>query len=92
MRYGLVHRIERLNAFIPCGDAGHHAHDAQFLICHGCGTVAELDDQGVVDALRRLAEQRGFKPRHATIEVEGTCAKCASRTPRSGQAVLDGLP
>ena len=79
MRHGLVHRIERLNAFIPCGDAGHHAHDAQFLICHDCGAVAELEDEGVAEALRRLADMRGFKAGHATIEVEGTCAACAAR-------------
>jgi Fur family transcriptional regulator, zinc uptake regulator len=28
----LIHKVERLNAFIPCSEAGHH-HSVQFLIC-----------------------------------------------------------
>src|ERR1700730_3002617 len=35
----LIHKLERLNAFIPCTENGHE-HPAQFLICRQCGTVA----------------------------------------------------
>ena len=42
----LIHRIEKLNAFVPCMEADHHHHHAaQFLICRKCGTVAEIEDQ-----------------------------------------------
>lgn len=80
---GLVHRLERLNAFLPCmqalheHDAGHdHAH--QFLICKRCGTAAELTDPAVAEALSQAAARLGFAPSRATVEVEGVCARCAA--------------
>lgn len=86
----LVHRIERLNAFIGCnvgcadacdahGHAHDHAHAAQFLICGTCGTVAEIEDDGVRAALAAAARRAGFRPAHATVEVEGTCRACATQ-------------
>ncbi len=85
----LVHRIERLNAFIGCrvgcSDACHahghgdeaHAHAAQFLICARCGAVEEGEDAAVAAALAAAARRAGFAPAHATVEIEGTCRACA---------------
>jgi Fur family zinc uptake transcriptional regulator len=75
----LVHRIERLGAFIPCAEAEHAHEDVQFLICGRCGTVAEIEDSGVAAALARAAEREGFTPRHAMVELDGTCALCAGK-------------
>lgn len=79
---GLIHKIERLNAFIACTDRGEHAqhrdHAAQFLICRRCGTVAELEDPTIAEAISRAAGRTGFHPDHATIEVEGLCGDCAA--------------
>lgn len=78
LEHRLIHRLERLNAFIPCTDAHHgHDHPAQFLICTRCGTVAEIEDQGVSDALAHAAEAEGFHPARATVELDGTCAACS---------------
>lgn len=75
--HGLVHRLERLNAFVGCTEGGDHAHDAaQFLICVKCGVVTELEDHGISHAVADAAEAAGFKPRHATVEVDGICAAC----------------
>lgn len=74
----LVHRLERLNAFIPCADAGHAHEDAQFLICRGCGAVVEMDDHDISHALAAAAAKRGFVPRHAVVELDGLCATCAA--------------
>jgi Fur family transcriptional regulator, zinc uptake regulator len=71
----LIHKVERLNAFIPCSESGH-SHPAQFLICRQCGTVAEIDDHAAAAALEHAAEREGFHPRDAVIEIEGTCAAC----------------
>lgn len=74
----LIHKVERLNAFIPCVEAGHkHEHPVQFLICTRCGTVAEIEDQAVSAALAHAAELEGFHPARATVELDGTCAACA---------------
>ncbi len=77
MQHGLIHRVERLNAFIGCDEGAAHAHTAQFLICRTCGAVDELDDPAVTAALKTAAAARGFAPGHAVVEVEGLCAACA---------------
>ncbi|MDP9096343.1 MAG: transcriptional repressor [Pseudomonadota bacterium] len=76
---GLIHKIERLNAFIACTDQGDHAHThaAQFLICRNCRTVEELEDPSIATAISLAAGRTGFRPDHATIEVEGLCGVCA---------------
>ncbi len=73
----LIHRIERLNAFVPCAESDPHEHAAQFLICRRCGTVAEIEDDAVAHALDRAAERVGFHPARAVVEIDGTCAACA---------------
>ena len=82
---GLVHKVERLNAFIGCVDAGHghghggdHDHPHQFLICRSCGATAELTDHAVADAVAAAAARAGFAAARTTVEVEGTCARCAA--------------
>ncbi|WP_408887846.1 Fur family transcriptional regulator [Roseococcus pinisoli] len=79
---GLVHKLERLNAFTPCIEAGHdhgeHGHPHQFLICKTCGITTELTDHGVAHALEAAAKRAGFTPERMTVEVEGTCANCAA--------------
>ncbi len=73
----LIHKVERLNAFIPCTQADHHHQAVQFLICRRCGTVAEIEDRAVSKALEHAAEREGFHPGSATVEVDGTCAACS---------------
>ncbi len=73
---GLIHRVERLQAFVGCDEGAAHSHAAQFLICRTCGAVDEVDDHAVADALDHAAAAKGFTPVHSTVEVEGTCAAC----------------
>src|SRR5271165_5663166 len=49
---GLAHRIETLNAFIPCAQ-GCQSGSAVFAICAECGAVNEFSDRDIV---KRLAE------------------------------------
>jgi Fur family zinc uptake transcriptional regulator len=77
---GLIHRVDRLNAFIACTDVGRHAHPVQFLICRRCGAVDELDNQEIVVAIQHAAAGRGFHPVLTTLDVEGTCSKCSLRS------------
>ena len=74
----LIHRIERLNAFVSCAETDHDHADAQFLICHKCGAVAEIEDHAVSAALAAAAAARGFRPSRAIVELDGLCAKCAA--------------
>jgi Fur family zinc uptake transcriptional regulator len=73
---GLIHRVERLNAFVGCHDEAAHQHAAQFLICRDCGRVAELEDAAVEAAIGAVARAHGFVPARVTVEVDGVCGAC----------------
>jgi Fur family zinc uptake transcriptional regulator len=79
LEQGLVHRLERLSAFVGCVEEHGHGrdHPAQFLICRQCGKVTELEDHGLADALAEAAGRVGFRVSGATVEAEGCCAACA---------------
>ena len=77
LEQGLVHRVERLSAFIACIEEHGHDHGAQFLICSQCRRVTEIEDRGVDHALRRAAAQAGFSLTGASVEAMGVCAECA---------------
>lgn len=81
--HGLVHKLERLSAFVGCV-AHEEAHAAQFLICRHCGKVTEIEDDRLVQALEQAARRHGFTVAQATIEAEGECAACAA--PAKGTA------
>jgi Fur family zinc uptake transcriptional regulator len=74
---GLIHKVERLNAFVPCIDHDHSHHAVQFLICGRCGTVAEIEDGAIAQALQTAAAKAGFTPSRAVVELDGTCAECS---------------
>lgn len=82
---GLIHKIERLSAFVGCvsgcnasSDEKVRGHAVQFLICRECGRVIELQDHDVSSVLAAAAEQAGFEISNAVIEAEGFCSTCVS--------------
>ncbi|OIQ91079.1 zinc uptake regulation protein [mine drainage metagenome] len=75
LEQGLVHRLERLNAYVGCPHP-MGPHSAQFLICQTCGQVQELEDPAIGAAIRAGAERLGFLATRQTIEVEGLCQAC----------------
>ncbi len=83
LEQGLIHKLERLNAFLPCVEASHahghgeHAHPHQFLICRRCGATTELTDHAAAHALEAAAARAGFRVERMTVELEGLCARCA---------------
>ncbi|MFT8242777.1 Fur family transcriptional regulator [Roseomonas sp. BN140053] len=83
LEQGLIHKVERLNAFVGCVEADHgHGpglhHPHQFLICGTCGATQEVADEAVTRAVAAAASRAGFRPARATVEVEGTCARCVA--------------
>ena len=95
LEQGLIHKVERLNAFLGCVEAGqgeghahaghgeagrHHDHPHQFLICRGCGATAEISDPAITAALASASAAAGFTLHQATVEAEGLCADCAAAT------------
>jgi len=80
LEQGLIHRVERLSAFVGCVSHGaeQHGHAAQFLICRRCRRVTEIDDHELGHALATAARRAGFTVGTATIEAEGLCDACAA--------------
>lgn len=76
--HGFVHKLEALNAFVPCPhpDAGHGA--GQFLICERCHSVVEFDADVLADRIVLQAQAQGFAVRRHVVEVYGLCAACRS--------------
>ena len=78
----LVHRLESLNAFIACRDAGCESHQSPaFAVCDRCGQVTEFADPKIERRLRGWARENGFSLADSTIELRGSCRSCL--TPRS---------
>jgi len=77
--YGLVHRLESLNAFVACSHPNCAKHEsAAFAICEICGQVTEFSSEQAMDGLKAWADSAGFTPVKTTIELRGTCGKCAT--------------
>lgn len=75
LEQGLIHRIASLNAYIGCSHPGD-PHATQYFICKRCGTVAEIDNPGIDDAIAGATKHLGFLPESQTVEVVGVCADC----------------
>ena len=76
MRTGLVHRLESAQTYFPC-DHPDHAHKSQFLLCSSCGHVDEVESSGLETLLSQIADERGFRPENAVVEIKGVCGTCA---------------
>ncbi len=75
--FGLVHRLESLNAFIVCDHQGNHAcQPVAFAICEVCGIVAEFVDPSVEAGLANWSRGHAFQPRRVTVELRGLCENC----------------
>ncbi|MDO8799130.1 Fur family transcriptional regulator [Phenylobacterium sp.] len=72
-RLGFAHRIESLNAYVPCrrDDQGHRA---AFLICECCGAAEEFEPD--LDAQIAAAAPAGYVVRAVTLEARGLCLAC----------------
>ena len=76
--HGLVHRIDRLNAFVGC-PRPDEPHGAAFLICRACGEVAEVETELLDQAMRSIADQARFEVESRTVELSGLCRTCAEK-------------
>ncbi|MCE9649906.1 MAG: transcriptional repressor, partial [Parvibaculum sp.] len=77
MAEGLIHKIESLNAYLGCGEAGR-PHESQFLICRDCGTAEEIVDAGLDKALEAATRRARFEVERKVVEIAGICERCAA--------------
>jgi Fur family transcriptional regulator, zinc uptake regulator len=79
--YGMVHRLESINAFVDCAHPHNHSHNhgmIAFAICEKCGQVSEFSDDIITQRVREWTTQNGFKQTKTTIEIRGVCAACGT--------------
>lgn len=72
---GLVHRIERLNAFVACAHPGAK-HVPAFLVCRNCDRVAEATSDTQKGRLGAAARDAGFRIERTVVEAVGLCPDC----------------
>ena len=77
LEYGMVHRLESMNAFVAC----QHPESENnlmvgFTICDTCGEVNEISNRALEKSLNKLAAISGFKLKKSMIELVGRCDLC----------------
>ncbi|MFN3524008.1 MAG: Fur family transcriptional regulator [Phenylobacterium sp.] len=72
-RLGFAHRIESLNAYVPCRKEGE-THRAAFLICECCGSAEEFEPDFAAEL--KAAARSGYAVRAVTLEARGLCPAC----------------
>lgn len=75
IQQGFIHRIESLNAFVPCG-SNHRHEGSQFMICDGCGTVIEAHLCDLPKPLAEKTKAAHFQLRRWNVELHGMCEHC----------------
>lgn len=75
VKHRLVHRIERLNAYVACAHPCE-SHDPAFMICRLCNTVAETTSMPSRGSLRLAARATGFEIEQTVVEAIGLCPDC----------------
>lgn len=77
-RLGLVHKIERDNAFVACRMGAHHGAQV-FLVCKTCGAALEVDAGHALHDIQEAAAAKGFRLADTVLEAYGECAQCTAR-------------
>ncbi|MFK8030184.1 MAG: Fur family transcriptional regulator [Gammaproteobacteria bacterium] len=75
---GLVHKLESAQSYVPCVQPGHE-HPSQYLMCSTCDVVVEVESEEFGNLIEQMANQHGFQPANAIVEVNGLCKKCLKK-------------
>jgi len=77
-KFGFIHRIESLAAYVPCKHK-HHGADgcsATFAICSCCGAVQELCGSAVTETMKKVSAPFLVQIDRKVIELTGLCVMC----------------
>ncbi len=72
---GLIHRLDAVNAWSACVDAGGHPHDL-LVVCIQCGAVAELSAPSLSAQLADCVRKAGFSFAGQETELQALCQQC----------------
>jgi Fur family zinc uptake transcriptional regulator len=82
LQYGLAHRINSLNAYVPC-TGSHDEHALLLFVCSECQQAEELDDPALYESMRARLDELGMTLRDNSIEIQGACRKCTQDPKRN---------
>ena len=74
-KLGLIHKIPSLNSFIGC-PFPNSPQSNLFLICEGCGNIAEVSCNSVDYLLQKTCGTANFNLNSKNIELFGLCVLC----------------
>lgn len=82
LEFGLIHRLESLNAFVACAHPHHQEHGhlhgiAAFAICDQCGQASEFSEPDIEVCVQQWTQKNHFHATKTTLEIRGLCANCA---------------
>ena len=77
LQYRLAHRINFLNAYVPC-TGSHDEHALLLFVCSECQQAEELDEPALYESMRARLDELGMTLRGNSIEIQGACRKCAN--------------
>jgi Fur family zinc uptake transcriptional regulator len=75
LQHGLIHRVNALNAYVPC-TGNHEEHGFLMFVCSECRETTEIDDHVLHDSIRSRLDELGISLHDSCIEIQGTCRKC----------------
>lgn len=78
LAHHLIHRIENLNAFMPCCHL-LEKHFSQWLICETCGDTKECALPVFEQGIDQIEKHTGFSVTNPTIELLGLCSQCQQK-------------
>lgn len=76
LKHQLIHKLQRLNAFIGCQHPTLENGRCYFLICTRCEQAQEMQHPTIHRNLGDTMRQQQFLPQQITVEVEGICGAC----------------
>lgn len=85
MDEGLIHRLDAVNAWTACHDAGGAPHDL-LVVCTECGAVAEVSDPAMSRQLAERVARTGFALNAHETEIRALCPACQRKRPAGEQS------
>ncbi|ARP84054.1 transcriptional repressor [Bordetella genomosp. 8] len=89
MDEGLIHRLDAVNAWTACHDAGGAPHDL-LVVCTSCGAVAEVNDPAMSRQLAERVARTGYALTSHETEIRALCPACQQQ--RATDAPAAGAP
>jgi Fur family zinc uptake transcriptional regulator len=78
MAEGLAHRLDAVNGWIACHDAGGAPHDL-LVVCTDCGAVSEVNDPAMSRQLAERVARTGFALNSHETEIRALCPACQQK-------------